>query len=557
MMRVAPVVGLVALLGVTLAGQSTSTVERFEVADVRPSAETAGGRPAALAAVRIGVPRNGRYEIRRASMVDLIRTAWGVEADKVVGGPHWLEMDRFDVIAKVPPTATRETVKPMLRALLADRFGLVLKEEIKPVASNAIVRSVGELRLKEAPAGAATTCPQNIQTSTTGGQMRLIVTMACRGMTLATLAEQLTRAPAIAGVTGPVVDATGLAGAWDFDLRFSPAQLVSLTGSAAASGPSFAAALAQLGLKFEPRQVPMPLLTVERVSQVPTPNDAAAVAAAFPPGPPPEFEVVDVRPAAPGAPTRLQIMPNGSVNVSAPLRMVLSLAWELPSTDGSIVSTASLDRPFELIAKMTTSGPAEQVDREVVGQMIQKALADQIGLKSRWEERQVKGYSLVADGAHKLVKADPTSRTRCAASSRAAGNSLEQTLVCQNMTMAEFAARLQQYGGAMFPVPVLDETKIEGRWNFTVAFAPPALAQALAQARALQAPNAAGAGPGASDPTGVMTLEEAVDRQMGLKLRARQRQGRVLVVDYDESALPAASDRPSAPVGPTVIQRIF
>ena len=42
---------------------------------------------------------------------------------------------------------------------------------------------------------------------------------------------------------------------------------------------------------------------------------------------------------------------------------------------------------------------------------------------------------------------------------------------------------------------------------------------------------AAGAG-AASDPTGEMTIEQAVDRQMGLKLRSRQRTGRVLVVDY-------------------------
>ena len=102
------------------------------------------------AAVRIGVPRNGRYEIRRATMVDLIRTAYGVEADKILGGPHWLEWNRFDIIAKVPAAASRETVMPMLQALLADRFGLVTQQEMKPVKANAIVRSDGELRLKAA-----------------------------------------------------------------------------------------------------------------------------------------------------------------------------------------------------------------------------------------------------------------------------------------------------------------------------------------------------------------------------------------------------------------------
>ena len=110
-----------------------------------------------------------------------------------------------------------------------------------------------------------------------------------------------------------------------------------------------------------------------------------------------------------------------------------------------------------------------------------------------------------------------------------------QTLNCQNITMGEFAAQLQRFAGGFFQVPVLDETGIEGRWNFTISFAPPGLAQALANAqRTAGVTPLAPAGVGASDPTGVMTIEEAIDRQMGLKLRDRQRPGRVLVVDYVE-----------------------
>src|SRR5690349_2397150 len=120
-MRVAPVAGLVALLCVPLLGQPAPAA-KFEVADVHVSVPLENVPPALNFSVRVGVPRNGRYEIRRASMLDLIRTAYGIEADKVVGGPHWLEMNRFDVVAKVPPNASRETVMPMLQALLAERF---------------------------------------------------------------------------------------------------------------------------------------------------------------------------------------------------------------------------------------------------------------------------------------------------------------------------------------------------------------------------------------------------------------------------------------------------
>src|SRR5215213_2478726 len=127
----------------------------------------------------------------------------------------------------------------------------------KPVAANAIVRGTSELRLKESPGGVATTCQQNIQPSPAQGG--LVVSMTCRGISLAAFAEQLTRSPAIAGITGPVVDATGLQGSFDFDLQFTPAQLASTGGG---RGPTFAEAFKQVGLMIEPKSVPLPTITV-------------------------------------------------------------------------------------------------------------------------------------------------------------------------------------------------------------------------------------------------------------------------------------------------------
>jgi uncharacterized protein (TIGR03435 family) len=524
-MRVAPVAGLVALLCVPLAGQSTPAA-RFEVADVHSSVPVENGPPALSTAVRIGVPRNGRYEIRRATMVDLIRTAYGVEADKVVGGPHWLEMNRFDIVAKVPASATRETVMPMLQTLLAERFGLVVRQEPKPVAANVLVRNGGDLRLRDATA--VGTCQQNLSSNSAAASVTM--TMTCRGVSMAALAEQLTRvSTTMTGAKGVVVDASGLAGGYDFDLQFVPAALSNMSG-----GQTFAQALANLGLKLEAKEVPLPTITVERVSDMPTPNDATAVAAAFPPQPPLEFDVAEIKPAAPGARAAQQILPNGQLTLNAiPLRTIIGLAWNPPNA-ASIVGPRELDNTFDLIAR-TEAAVVTPIDAEVIGPMLQKLLSERLNLKARWEDRQVKGYSLLSDGKHKLVKSDPAARTHCVSASVSSGLSsgggIIQTLNCQNMTMGEFAAQLQRFGGSDFQVPVLDETGIEGRWNFTISFSPPGLAQALASARAAAAqPGAAGGA--ASDPTGEMTIEQAVDRYMGLKLRARQRVGRVLVVDY-------------------------
>jgi uncharacterized protein (TIGR03435 family) len=78
--------------------------------------------------------RGGRYEIHNASIVDLIRIAYGIDdqlskGDKVVGGPNWVEFDRFEVIAKAAPNTPQDTMRRMLQALLADRFKLVVHNE--------------------------------------------------------------------------------------------------------------------------------------------------------------------------------------------------------------------------------------------------------------------------------------------------------------------------------------------------------------------------------------------------------------------------------------------
>src|SRR5215468_3197673 len=96
--------------------------DRFEAADVHASPRSDNNFNLFM---RGPQTRAGRYEIRTATMVDLISTAYGVDGDKVYGGPNWLEMDRFDVTGKVPEGSTPAQAKEMLKSLLVDRFHLV------------------------------------------------------------------------------------------------------------------------------------------------------------------------------------------------------------------------------------------------------------------------------------------------------------------------------------------------------------------------------------------------------------------------------------------------
>jgi uncharacterized protein (TIGR03435 family) len=74
---------------------------KFEIAGIHPSANSRN------TIYRNSPQHGGRYEIKNATMLDLIRSAYNMNADRIFGGPSWLELDRFDVVAKLPQTAAR------------------------------------------------------------------------------------------------------------------------------------------------------------------------------------------------------------------------------------------------------------------------------------------------------------------------------------------------------------------------------------------------------------------------------------------------------------------
>src|SRR5687767_13571793 len=147
MMRALRCVALGVLFPVLAFAQATPAAPSFEVSDVHTSPRTT------VLAMRGNTVRDGRYEIRNATMVDLIRTAYGVEADKVVGGPSWLELDRFDVIGKVPAGTTVVNARLMLKTLLADRFKLALREDTQPITAFVLTVAAGKPKMREGSAG--------------------------------------------------------------------------------------------------------------------------------------------------------------------------------------------------------------------------------------------------------------------------------------------------------------------------------------------------------------------------------------------------------------------
>lgn len=547
-------VGMATLLSAVAFGQSTDSKPAFALADVHVSPRST------TPAMRV-FSRAGRYEVRNATMVDLIRTAYTVDAENVLGGPTWLEYDRFDVVALVPPNTTSDTQKLMLQALLADRFKLAVRRDTKGAAGLVLAAGKGKHKLKEAADSTAAPGCQTQPVPTparSGGPGQFVLPMtsvACHNVTMERFAADL-KSVSNGYVSNAVLNQTGLTGSWDFELKFTQRGLLGLAAQIdGASATSLSDAIdKQLGLKLEERDIPTPVLFVEQANAKPTAN-APDVAAKLPPSPPLEFEVAEIKPVDPNARRtgfQFGVLPGGRVNLPGiPLRLLIMLAWGLPTNQNAQLAGAPkwLDTAnFDIIGKLPSElAPANgpNVPLQELGPALQALLIDRFKMKVHFEDRSVDAYTLIAVKP-KLKKADSSTRTGCKAPTNAgtfimnsSAGMPARAFNCQNITMAQFADQLQMIGAAYISHPVVNATGLEGVWDFTLSFSPippTQLAGLLAGARAAAPVGAAGpADITASDPIGGgASLFDAVERQLGLKLEVQKRTYPVFVIDHIE-----------------------
>ncbi|MCU1325367.1 MAG: hypothetical protein JWN34_737 [Bryobacterales bacterium] len=59
-----------------------------------------------------GLLRGGRLELHAATMLDLIRYAWRISPDQVIGGPAWLDTIASNSSQQDPPTQPRKPLDP-------------------------------------------------------------------------------------------------------------------------------------------------------------------------------------------------------------------------------------------------------------------------------------------------------------------------------------------------------------------------------------------------------------------------------------------------------------
>jgi uncharacterized protein (TIGR03435 family) len=507
-------------------GQAT-----FDAADVHVSPRSAWAKTAANT-MQSGFPIPGRYELRRATMLDLIKLAYGVDGDKVYGGPSWLDYDRFDVIAKVPAAARSDAMKLVLQSLLADRFKLVVKVDTRPLPAYVLALAKGGPKLSAADGKSGASGCQSLPT--TRRDDGPYASIRCRNVTLNEFAAGLRRLASNPTFgTLPLVDSTGLDGAWDIDLQY-PAPFFTISkssgqvSSVSNADGIFGAVEKQLGLKLELSKAPQQALVVESVNEQPTANPSG-VDTSLPPLPSPEFEVASIRPCEGNArivPPRIE--PGGRVTATCmPLSGMIQEAWSLGPSQTIVGAPKWLEsnsERYNITAKLPAGafGDAQGIaqSRDALNSMMRALLIDRFKLAVHYEERPVDAYSLVAVKP-RLTKADPSNRTGCARQNPAGGPGLSVRVVCQNISMAQFAEQLQGLESVRISYPVLDATGLEGAWDFTFDYSVTLNLRPAAT-------------PEASDPTGAISFVEAIEKQLGLKLEMHKRPEPVLVLDHVE-----------------------
>lgn len=242
----------------------------FEVASVKPNTDGGG-------TTTMGIAPGGRFVARNVALRELIGYAHGnsepfipLPNNRVMGGPGWVDSERFDIEA-VSSGAARPgalQVMQMLRSLLTERFRLAARKEQRelPVYLLTVARADRTLgpKLHRSTGGCSVPAEKRATASSCGMQRR-------RGYIEAhgTTIDEFLLHGLMPNLDRVVIDKTGLTGDFDWTLEWGGEQG---SNDAVPLGPSiFTAVQEQLGLKLEPARGPVEVLVIDSVDR-PTPD---------------------------------------------------------------------------------------------------------------------------------------------------------------------------------------------------------------------------------------------------------------------------------------------
>lgn len=223
----------------------------FEVASIRPvpSGES-GGEGGSRSQIETA---SDGLTMRNIDLSEMIEWAYNLQHYQLTGPPS-LTGARYDLRAKSGERVSDNTLRLMLRDLLATRFKLQLHREQKKTAVYELVVAKGGPRLPKDKAG---TLPpaypkETLPRVVDGG-------FVFRNVSLPEFAQQLTE---LRGIEFPVVDRTGIPGVYDITLKGAASALLD------PSGPSLLTLIQeQLGLKLVSAKDPIEVAVVDHAEE--------------------------------------------------------------------------------------------------------------------------------------------------------------------------------------------------------------------------------------------------------------------------------------------------
>ena len=225
------------------------------------------------------------------------------------------------------------------------------------------------------------------------------------------------------------------------------------------------------------------------------------------------FEVASIKPSGPGAAAgpRYSLRGRVFVSVNASLRDLIKFAYGVHASQ--IIGAPAWIESDRYDIEAVPDGEGMPNDRQMKA-MLRNLLADRFQLVFHREQREVPAFVIVpGTGKPRLTptRADPGSMPVAAIGPGG--------FTGVNATIDDFAAAMQ---GVAMDRPVVDETGLAGRWDFTLEWTPDPSqfgGTALPVGRERDRPPA---------------LFTAIQEQLGLKMESRRTAVGVLVVDRVE-----------------------
>jgi bla regulator protein blaR1 len=273
----AVVITLIAAMGeiATPIARAQAANPVFDVVSIKPN--TSGDTR-----VTNRVQPGGRYAATNITLRQLIRDAYRVQEFQIVGGPGWMNSDRFDIVAKAEENPSVGLMALMRQTLLTDRFKVVTHTETREMPVYAlIVKQAGKLGPKLRPSSESCGDPSKPATQLQLGQIPCGISggagrLSTRGTPITEFAHFLSF-----NTDRVVLDRTGLTGPFELELEWTPEalqppRLIGSDGRAGASDldplPSlFTAVQEELGLKLESARGRVDVMVIEHAER-PTPD---------------------------------------------------------------------------------------------------------------------------------------------------------------------------------------------------------------------------------------------------------------------------------------------